>query len=184
MRPANLAQKVRKSDWEEIDRAVDIFELPVADNLRHILVRTLTRNGGFKYTMLITNISQDQMLAIDVFHFYNKRQTIEAFFKSCKNVYHIKNLRTRKFNGIHAFLWIVFIALNLITWFKSTMLSETKLEGIGTKTLVEKLGSIIAEVRKTHDSIVVVLPQISALARKFVECMQSKNNYTPLPAIP
>jgi hypothetical protein len=111
------------------------------------------------------------MLAMDVFHFYNKRQTIEAFFKSCKNVYHIKNLRTRKFNGIHAFLWIVFIAHNLITWFKSTMLSETMLEGIGTKTLVEKLGSIVAEVRKTHDSIVVVLPQISALARKFVECM-------------
>jgi len=148
-----------------------VFELPVADNLRHILVRTHTRNGGFKYTMLITNISQDQMLAMDVFHFYNKRQTIEAFFKSCKNVYHIKNLRTRKFNGIHAFLWIVFIAHNLITWFKSTMLSETMLEGIGTKTLVEKLGSIVAEVRKTHDSIVVVLPQISALARKFVECM-------------
>ncbi len=184
VRAANLAEKVKKSDWEEIDGAVDVFELPAVDNIRHILVRTLTKNGSFKYTMLICNIDNNKMSAADVFHFYSKRQTIEAFFKSCKNVYHIKNLRTRKFNGIHAFLWIVFIAHNLITWFKTTMLSETKLEGIGTKTLVEKLGSIIAEVRKTHDSIVVVLPQISALARKFVECMQSKNNYTPLSVIP
>lgn len=184
VKPAKLAREVKKSDWEEIDGSVDVFELPAIDNLRYILVRTLTKKGSFKYTMLITNMTQNQMPTIEVFHFYNKRQTIEAFFKSCKNVYHIKNLRTRKYHGINAFLWIVFITHNLISWFKSTMLSDTKLEGIGTKTLVEKLGSIIAEVRKTNDSIVVVLPQISALARKFVECMQSKNNYAPLPAIP
>lgn len=42
--------------------------------------------------------------AVEMFHFYNKRQSIEAFFKSCKNIYNIKNLRTRKFDGIRAFL--------------------------------------------------------------------------------
>lgn len=54
------------------------------------------------------------------------------------------------------------------------MLSETKLEGIGTRTLVVKLGSIVAEVRRKADTIEVILPQISALSRKFVEYMKHK----------
>lgn len=174
VRPTNIAKSINKADWEEVDGCVDVYQLPASDGLRHIVVRTLTRKGDFEYTMLVTNIPRNQMFAIELFHFYNKRQTIEAFFKSCKNVYHIKNLRTRKFDGIHAFLWIVFIAHNLLSWFKSTILSGIKLEGVGTKTLVEKLGSIVAEVRRTADTIIVVLPNVSALARKFVECMQPK----------
>jgi hypothetical protein len=152
---------------------VDVYELPNTDDLRYIIVRTLTRKGGFEYTMLVSNIPLAKMSALEMFHFYNKRQTIEAFFKTCKNVYHIKNLRTRKFEGIQTFLWMVFITHNFLSWFKSIMLSDTKIEGIGTKTLVEKLGSIVAEVRKTG-TIKVILPQISVLARKFVECIQSK----------
>jgi transposase len=174
VRPTNIAKTIRKSDWEEVDGCVDVFELPGNDDLRHIIVRTLTRKGDFEYTMLVSNIPLHQMSAVEMFHFYNKRQTIEAFFKSCKNIYHIRNLRTRKFDGIHAFLWLVFITHNLISWFKSTMLAETELEGVGTKTLVEKLGSITAEVRRTADAIVVILPKVSALARKFADCMQPK----------
>ncbi|MCX7921255.1 MAG: transposase [Clostridia bacterium] len=174
VRPTNIAKTIKKEDWEEVDDCVDLFELPMVDGLRHIVVRTLTRKGDFEYTMLISNIPSRQMSAVEMFHFYNKRQTIEAFFKTCKNVYHIRNLRTRKFNGIHAFLWLVFITHNLLSWFKATMLSGTELEGVGTKTLVEKLGSITAEVRKTAQSIVVTLPKVSVLARKFAECMQPR----------
>jgi len=174
VRPTNIAKTIKKSDWEEVDGCVDVFELPGSDGLRHIVVRTLTRKGDFEYTMLVSNIPLNQMSAIEMFHFYNKRQTIEAFFKTCKNVYHIRNLRTRTFDGIHAFLWLVFITHNLLSWFKSTMLAGTELEGVGTKTLVEKLGSITAEVKRTADTIVVMLPRISALARRFVDCMQPK----------
>lgn len=174
VRAANIAKDIGKKEWEEIDSCVDVFELPANDDLRHIIVRTLTSKGDFEYTMLISNIPLSQMSAVDMFHFYNKRQTIEAFFKTCKNVYHIKNLRTRKFDGIHAFLWIVFITHNILSWYKSIVLHGTELEGVGTKTLVEKLGSIIAEVKRTADGIEVILPHISALARKFVECIQPK----------
>lgn len=174
VRATNMAKNISKNDWEEVDGCVDVFELPEIDGLRHIIVRTLTSKGGFEHTMLVSNISLEEMSAIELYYFYNKRQTIEAFFKSCKNVYHIRNLRTRKFNGIHAFLWIVFITHNMLSWFKSTVLSDTKLEGVGTKTLVEKLGSIVAEVKRTSDKIEIILPHISALARKFVECMQPK----------
>jgi len=61
---------------------------------------------------------------------------------------------------------------NLLSWFKGTVLSGTELEDTGTKTLVDKLGSIVAEVRRKSNSIEVILPQISALARKFIECLQ------------
>ncbi|WP_081504391.1 transposase [Clostridium arbusti] len=76
------------------------------------------------------------MSTVKIFHFYNKQQTIETFFKMVKNVYHIKNLRTSKFYGIYSFLWIVFIIHNLISYFKSTILYETKLENMGVRVLV------------------------------------------------
>ena len=174
VRAANIAKTIKKEDWKEVNGCVDVFELPIMKGLRHIVVRTLTSKGSFEYTMLVSNIPSGRMSAIEMFHFYNKRQTIEAFFKTCKNVYHIKNLRTRKFNGIYAFLWFVFISHNLLSWFKSTVLSDTELEGIGTKTLIEKLGFITAEVKQTAQTIIVTLPGINALARKFVDCMQPK----------
>lgn len=174
VRAANIAKSIKKTDWEEVDGCVDLYELANTDGLRHVIVRTLTSKGDFEYTMLVTNIPVTKMSSVELFYFYNKRQTIEAFFKKCKSIYHIKNLRTKKFDGIHAFLWIVFITHNLLSWFKSTVLSGTKLENTGTKTLVDKLGSIVVEVRRKPSSIEVILPQISALARKFVECLQPK----------
>lgn len=180
VRATNIAKTIDKQDWIEVNECVDIYELPNTDGLRYIIVRVLTRKGDFEYAMLVSNIPLAKMSALEMFHFYNKRQTIEAFFKTCKNIYHIKNLRTRKFEGIQAFLWMVFITHNLLSWFKSTMLSDTKLEGVGTKTLVEKLGCIVAEVRKTGGTITVILPKISVLARKFVECMQPKYKQLPL----
>lgn len=55
------------------------------------------------------------MNPVELFHFYNGRQTIEAFFKMIKNIYHIRNLRTSKFYGIYGFMWLVFITYNLIS---------------------------------------------------------------------
>jgi len=174
VRATNIAKTINKCDWEEIDGAVDMFELPNTDGLRYIIVRTLTIKGDFEYTMLISNIPFSKKSAKELYYFYNKRQTIEAFFKTCKNTYHIKNLRTTKFYGIYSFLWIVFITHNMISWMKSTVFHDSELENIGTKTLVEKLGTIPAEVRKTAQSIEVILPEICTLARKFVECMKPK----------
>ena len=131
VRAANIAKSIKKTDWEEVDGCVDLYELANTDGLRHVIVRTLTSKGNFEYTMLVTNIPVTKMSS-------------------------------------------VFITHNLLSWFKSTVLSGTKLENTGTKTLVDKLGSIVVEVRRKPSSIEVILPQISALARKFVECLQPK----------
>jgi len=85
------------------------------------------------------------MNSVELLHFYDRRQTIEAFLKMAKNVYNIKNLRTSKFYGIYSFLWLVFITHNLISKLKSIVLYGTQLETVGVRVLVKNIGSIINE---------------------------------------
>ena len=113
------------------------------------------------------------MSAVEIFHFYNKRQTIEAFFKMAKNVYHIKNLRTSKFYGIYGFLWLVFITHNLISWFKSTVLHGTELENVGVRVLVKSIGTIKGFVKRTSEGISVNIPPITKLARLIADALCS-----------
>jgi hypothetical protein len=57
---------------------------------------------------------------------------------------------------------------------KNTVLHETKMENVGIRTLIKKLGMLAAEVRRKAGSLEIILPEISALARRFVECMKEK----------
>lgn len=97
-RTKNLAKNVKREEWVEIDEFVDVYEIPSQGDLRIILVRIVEKDG-VKHTYLATNIPSEDMSAKDLFHFYNGRQTIEAFIKTCKNTYGIKNLRTKSFWG-------------------------------------------------------------------------------------
>lgn len=174
VRARNLAASVNKHDWEEIDESVDVYELPNQGDLRVILVRTLQKDASFKYTSLITNIAQTVMSAKDLFYFYNGRQTIEAFFKTCKNTYGMKNLRTKSFNGIYGFLWLVFITHNLISLMKSTVFAGTEIQTLGIGAIVKKIGSIMAEVYETKEHVEIRLPSLSKFANFFVECLNPK----------
>lgn len=62
VKPTNIAKSINKEDWEEVDGCVDLYELPIIDGLRHIVVRTLTTKGDFEYTMLVSNIPVNQNL--------------------------------------------------------------------------------------------------------------------------
>jgi len=103
--------------------------------------------------MLISNIPEAEMSTHELFHFYNQRQTIEAFFSTCKNIYYMKNLRTRKFDGIFVFLWIIFITHIIISWMKNMVFHETKMENVGIRRLINKLGAILTGVRRTSESL-------------------------------
>jgi transposase len=179
----NLAVGVSKTDWEEIDDSIDLFELPSQEGLRYILVRTLQKDASFKYTCLITNMAVKEMTARDLFHFYNGRQTIEAFFKTCKNVYGMKNLRTKTFFGIYGFLWLVFITHNLVSWMQATVFAETEFSTLGIPTIVKKFGTITAEVCEAKEIIEIRLPSLSKLARLFVECIRPKYIQLEIPLL-
>lgn len=172
-RAKNLATKVKRYEWEEIDEYVDVCELQPQGNLRIILVRVLEKDG-VKYTYLATNVPASDMSAKDLFHFYNGRQTIEAFIRTCKNTYGIKNLRTKCFFGIYGFLWLVFITHNMISWMKTTVFAETEFGELGVDSIVRKFGPISAEVTETHGHIDIKLPSLNKLARLFVEAMKPR----------
>ncbi len=70
-----------------------------------------------------------------------------------KNLYGIKNLRTSKFCGIYAFLWMMAMAHNLITWFKVIKLEGTELRKAGVKTLVKKCSRVKGFVERTVEGI-------------------------------
>lgn len=170
----NLAKSVTKHQWQKINIQVHIAEVPTSTDLRIIVCEFVGKDGQIKYSHLLTNIKAEEMSATELFHFYNKRQTIEAFFKTCKEVYGIKNLRTSKFYGIYGFLWLVFITHNLITLMKNTTFSSSNLQDMGIQTIVKKLGSITARVIELKDHIEIVLPSLSELAKSFVEALQPK----------
>lgn len=56
---------------------------------------------------------------------------------------------------------------------KSKIFHETKMENVGIGALINKLGMLVAEVRRTAETMEIVLPEISSLGRKFVECIKS-----------
>jgi transposase len=169
----NLAKDIHYSEYTQADKAAWVYELPENNGVRYIIVQTLSSKGKLKYSLLITNIRSKDMRAVEIFHFYNKRQTIEAFFKMAKNVYHIKNLRTTKFYGIYGFLWLVFITHNLISWFKSTVLHGTGLENIGVRVLVKKVGNIKGFVKRTPEGITINIPPITKLAKLIADAICS-----------
>lgn len=74
------------SEYNQADTSTWVYELPEINGVRYIIVQTLSKKGNLKYSLLISNIKATEMDAVDIFHFYNKHQTIEAFFKMVKNV--------------------------------------------------------------------------------------------------
>ena len=173
----NIAKGVSFDLYEKADDAVWVYELPKEDgNFRSILVQILGTKGELSYTLLHTNIKESELSAVEAFHFYNSRQTIEAFFKIAKNTYGIKNLRTSSYYGIYSFIWLVFMAHNLISWFKVNKLKSSELYNVGIKTLVEKCSKIKGLVKRTSDGIIVIMDPLSKLAKLLLKAL-SKPDY-------
>ena len=166
--------------YEQADEAAWVYELPKSSNgLRTILVQVLGSKGELTYTLLHTNINEVNLSVVEAFHFYNGRQTIEAFFKAVKNTYGIRNFRTSKFYGIYSFLWLVFIAHNLIVWFKNAKLKDSDLFDSGVKVLVKKCSRVKGFVERTSQGINVMLEPLSKLAKLLLEAL-SEPDYVQL----
>jgi len=170
----NLAAQVKSEQWLEINRQVQVAELKSGTSgLRVIACETLTPAGKKVYTHLLTNIAW--LNPVELFHFYNERQTIEAFFKLCKHTYGIKNLRTTKFDGIHAFLWLVLITHNLLTWMKVLLLHGTGLECAGIRTILNKVGRLKVVVQESSAGAAYILPGLSKMVRILMSAFCGNN---------
>ena len=157
-----LAESVNDEQWVNINELVSVCELEEIDGSRYILVKILTKKD-VTYSCLITNIYNKP--ANKLFNFYNERQTIEAFFKMCKNTYNIKNLRTSNFFGIYGFLILVLITHNMVLSMKKTCFKDTEIENMGTTAIHKNVGYIMADVVQKDGSIDVIIPPLNKLIK-------------------
>lgn len=169
---ASIAHGVSFESYDQADDSAWVYELPsTGEGLRTILVQILGSKGELTYTLLHTNISKSTLSAVEAFHFYNGRQTIEAFFKTAKNVYGIKSLRTSSFYGIYGFLWLAFMTHNLISWFRFIKLQDTRLTSVGVKTLIQKCSKVRGFVERTTQSIHINVQPLTKLAKWMAEAL-------------
>ena len=157
---------------------VQVAEVAAGPQLRAI-VSAVLQDGLPEYAVLLTNLPAE-FAAAEVWQLYVERQTIEAFFKLGRGVYGMDNLRSRQFSAIYGFLWLVFITHNLLQWVKRGLFGDTELADIGTRELVEKLGTLPARREYTPTGWRLLLPSHSRLAQLFVQILRPQWVQAPL----
>ncbi|MCH4236492.1 MAG: hypothetical protein LKF87_11105 [Clostridium tyrobutyricum] len=70
IRAKNLAKNIQYSEYDKADEAAWVHELLQINKVRYIIVQTLSKRGNLKYSLLITNIIDKEMTAVEIFHFY------------------------------------------------------------------------------------------------------------------
>jgi hypothetical protein len=155
--------------WQPVAGApgVRVTQVPAGDGVRGIVCEVTASSGEIVYSVLLTNLPAE-FDAPTLWRVYSERQSIEAFFKTGRHVYGLGNLRSREFNAIYGFLWLVFITHNLLQWIKQDLFAETALATLSTRELVEKVGRIPARREQTERGWRLHLPSQVALARLFV----------------
>lgn len=91
----------------------------------------------------------------------------------------MRRFRTSKFYGIYSFLWLVFIAHNLIVWFKNAKLKDSDLFDSGVKVLVKNCSLVKGFVNRTAQGINVMLEPLSKLSKLMLEAL-SEPDYVQL----
>jgi hypothetical protein len=169
------AARVASDAWQLVGGSggVRVAAVAAGDGVRGIVSAVPAPSGKIEYSVLLTNLGAE-FGAVQLWRLYSERQTIEAFFKVGRNVYGMDNLRSREFNAIHGFMWLVFIGHNLLQWVKGALFADSELAGIGTRELVEKLGRISARRERTATGWRLHLPAGDALARLFVHILRPK----------
>ncbi|HRR95535.1 MAG TPA: transposase, partial [Candidatus Ratteibacteria bacterium] len=153
--PANIALDLQL--WDTIYQTADILggleyiSLVIGDAIygvdKHITdfiefgIPFLLKGKNSKtiFTHLFTSIPKQHLSCVELFSPYNKRQIIETQIKENKNGLSIDNLRTSKFWGIYAFLYIATSVFNLFALFKETVLVGSRLEHLELTEITDKL---------------------------------------------
>jgi Transposase DDE domain len=143
---AALTATIPVQDWLPVTEGVHGTELPSRLGLRYLLYEFILADGTYEYSMLITNLPAAEFGVLHLFAFYNERQTIEAFFRQSRQVFHIHTLRSRQFNAIAAFLSFVFLTHNLIQWVKHARFAQTPLATVTMRQLVTKATQVRAHI--------------------------------------
>jgi hypothetical protein len=107
----------------------------------------------------------------DWFHFYSRRQTIEAGIKESKQVFHLQRLKVRSEAAIYLQENFVLFAANFIrwanTWLAGASGPETlQVERLGVKTLVQVAAHTSAQVVQNSEGKLLRFSEQSVFAGK------------------
>lgn len=141
------------NDWEYVNSTTYVYSLgerkipgsKCNNSSQIIIIKHIRRNSEVSYSHLYTNLL---LTASDVFELYNNRQCIESIIRTEKSYLKIRNLRTREYSGIAAFLQFAFMTHNLLNLFIKAVLEPMGITDIGIRNLVRKLMHVPAKVAK------------------------------------
>lgn len=161
----HIAETLCYDDWQMIDLFTRIADIPEKEipgcrkPVRVILIEDReNKKQETKYIHIYTSISPKRMDAVEVRDDYNGRQTMESTIKVDKNGLGIRNLRTRNYYGIQAFLYLAAITHNLLALFRDRVLSTTGLADIGITELTQKLMDIPAKIHTNNEQLQLLFP--------------------------
>ena len=133
-------------DWISVDKSCWVADIgprympKCHKKVRIILIRTQNKKGEYKYSYLATTLPWSQCSEVDVFHFYNKRVTLEKLIERSKNVVHITHIPTHHFEGLKFVLQLRFLAYNLLVWYQHYVLSDD--ERLRAMTVFELISTV------------------------------------------
>lgn len=151
------------TDWEYVNSTTFVYSLGErkipgskdGNSAQIVIIKHIDRNNTASYSHLYTNLS---MTAADIFELYNKRQCIESIIRTEKSYLKIKNLRTRDYCGISAFLQLAFMTHNLLNLFIKAVIEPMGITDIGIRNLVRKLMHVPVKVTKNLSGLKLLFP--------------------------
>lgn len=160
---SDMVPFIPPTEWEYVSTTISVHDagekaIPkskLKNRSRIIMIKHTTTRGKIEYAHIYTNLPWD---AVDIFEFYNGRQIIEAIIRTDKSYLNIKNLRTRDFCGIAAFLYLSFMTHNMLNLFKKAVLEPMGITDIGLRSIVRKLMHVPAKVAKGFSNISLLFP--------------------------
>ena len=165
----NLARRLRsqlqrrwvtvEADKDSVVQVADagMQKIPNCPSRVHVYLERRRKKAGklrYEYSHYVTSFPVAEVCEELVHNFYNERVTMESLIKDDKSHLLLKNLRTKDYLGIQAFLFHGFMAHNLMKWFARDVLKDTELECVRIPTMVRTLTRLhVPSVRKVNNSL-------------------------------
>ena len=143
--------------------------------VRVVLIRTFSaKKRRFYYTYLTTSLTVSQCQALDLFHFYNGRGTIEKLIERAKNVLQLRHLPTGRFQGLRFFMYLFWLTFNLVVWFHQHVLENSALLGeVTLPEFLKSLSSLSVVVEKTPTGLTFFVAKAHPWARNLLQATQA-----------
>ena len=160
---SDMVPFIQPTEWEYVSNTISVHDagekaIPKSklnSRAKIVMIKHITTKGKVQYAHIYTNLPWG---AVDIFEYYNGRQLIEAIIRTDKSYLNIKNLRTRNFCGIAAFLYLAFITHNMLNLFKKAVLEPLGISNIGLRDIVRKLMNVPAKVAKEMSGMSLFFP--------------------------